>query len=556
MKDIKKSYEGVEITMNEKEKIYNNIMNKRKKPFDFRILFLVGTVCLIVLGVFLFKGPSNILQNNNETNNPIQNKKDRDYKLENNYKKEIITNVESFLEANYIDVSELKDGEELVIESSKIVTDDKYSTCKGKLVIKRYYDSYSYSPEITCDGNDENDKEERKFILYSGTLDNTFEVDDYIVISSKFNVVKKNTQAYDIQKNEYIPSNMIVDNDINITIFDKEGNVVLSKLIESEYKNEDSTMSVKSVNIIDDYYYVNLDVTHNRNFNEFGAGTETIEAYEMIFDKDGKEILYDRIVDANGSRIVIGMGSDSYLGHDGKTIYYTGYHNDDFVIIKITKDKIETISYDTRKENPDGVTSNYRLMSQYKGEYYGYSYIKTTSYSARDLFKLDKDGKLLWNKTIVPEGYNIHKILAYDDKIYILSSYNNIKLLTITDLDGEVIKSISVEDLVDGLDVSGNVSFYAEKDNIVVVISDIHNVKKYFAVLDNDLNKIKTIDINESSSAYEFDYTYLDFSRLNGNKYTNIYSVDSSFLDSKAILMVISNITENDIMNKINEVAE
>ena len=103
--DLKSMYDNIKIDNIEKSKIYNNIMNNRKKRFNFMPIFGVGTLALASIFAFMFLGiPSN---------------NGRNIALENSYKKEIIVNARQYLEANNIDLDSV--GSELVIDSKDIV---------------------------------------------------------------------------------------------------------------------------------------------------------------------------------------------------------------------------------------------------------------------------------------------------------------------------------------------------------------------------------------------------------------------------------------------------
>ena len=95
MKDIKKAYEDVKISEREKNKIFNNIMENRKKRFNWGPIFGVGAVALASFGFFMIanKGGNNTILKPNEAVK-------RNVALENSYRKEIITGTKKYLEIN------------------------------------------------------------------------------------------------------------------------------------------------------------------------------------------------------------------------------------------------------------------------------------------------------------------------------------------------------------------------------------------------------------------------------------------------------------------------
>ena len=283
-RDIKDAYDNVEISQSEKNKIYNNILENRKKRFNWVPIIGFGALAAASFGLFMTFGVNKPNEELNADNNKENDKTivaNRNIKLENSYKKEIIVGAKSYLEANKIDLEKLEDGKEIVIETNKIVNKDDYKVCTGNLVIKRYNDDFSYSTDIKCDGEDKEVEGAKEFIIYSGIIDNVFEVDDYIAISAINNYIEKEVKLDNLTHNE------IVDNDINLTIVDKEGKIVFNKLIESVFENENSKVNVIGVNKINDNYYVTLNMTNELTFYESGSiKSERNHNYILILDKD------------------------------------------------------------------------------------------------------------------------------------------------------------------------------------------------------------------------------------------------------------------------------
>ena len=105
-RDLKKAYEDIKISDREKAKIYNNIMNNRKKSFSWTPIVGVGAIALASFGMFM------LLNKTNDPSNPTNPIVKRNVSLENNYRKEIITGTKKYLQANKINIEKIKEEEE------------------------------------------------------------------------------------------------------------------------------------------------------------------------------------------------------------------------------------------------------------------------------------------------------------------------------------------------------------------------------------------------------------------------------------------------------------
>ena len=537
-KDIKDAYDNVEISKAEKNKIYNNIMGNRKKRFNWVPIVGFGAVALASFGAFMVLGnPFGKSNNGNGSNGePSVNNSvlvTRNVSLENGYRKEIITSAKKYLKANEIDLETLEDGKEIVIETNKMVNSDEYKVCSGKLVIKRYNDDFSYTTDIHCDGDDTDTSGSKEFVVYSGLLDDVFEVDDYLVISSMNNIEKKKGSTIEGDK-----VYDIVDNDINLTVIDKEGNIVFNKLIESVYKDEYSKVKVMGVNKINDNYYVILKINNELTFY---SDTGTIRSerdhfFGLILDKDGKQISLNEIKDDSNNGIMI----ENYIGSDSDVAYYTGYSitNSEFAIVKISKDNVDLTKYEIAIDQPElERQKSYTVTDYYKGNFYGYSYVKSYGnekyYSSRGLFELDKDGNVVWEKEITLENDNILKVMVNNGLIYVVSMDNDDYSLTTYDLKGNKKDTIKLSDIT---------SYYFDSyidDNVVIRLID-DNSDYHYIVLDSSLKKVKEVDIDSTDIDKNFEWNNLVFSRLNGDKVNSIYGVKDSVNKSESILLVFN----------------
>ena len=266
--ELKKAYEDIKISDKEKAKIYKNIMDNRKKSFNWGPVFGFSLVALASFGLFM------VLNKTNDPSNPINPIANRNVSLENNYRREIITGTKKYLEANKIDIEEIKEGEELVIEGDKIVEGEDYKTCKGNLVIKRYNDDFSYSTDVTCEGTDTDLSNAKEYVIYSGTLTDVFELKYGIAVASISNIKK--------------PHFDVLDCTANLIVMDNAGNIKFNKTIESPYTDEDSTVKVINVKKINEKYYLILEIANEIHFTPSGAGSLKRHYYVMkqkIFQK-------------------------------------------------------------------------------------------------------------------------------------------------------------------------------------------------------------------------------------------------------------------------------
>ena len=527
MRDIKKAYEDIKISEKEKNKIFNNIMENRKKGFSWAPIIGFGAVALASLGIFMVVG-----RNTNDPTNTFN----RNISLENNYKKEIITNAKHYLEANNVDLEELEDGEEIKIEGNKIVDKEEYKMCSGNLVIKRYKDDYSYTPDIQCEGTDNSSEGEKQYVIYSGILDHVFEVDDYIAISSLYNYSKKEITVLDVNTNKYEPWQVVKDNDINLTMVDKNGNVLFNTVIESVFKDEDSKIEVKSINKIDNNYYVALEVRNEINIGPHGGGSERLHYYMLILDEEGKQISYEELLDYFGNRIAI----SEYLGGEDGVAYYTGYVNN-HVIVKISKDNVETIEYKVSEEEENGIAKGYRV--EYYADGYFYGTVSEKSYEVGEyfrenkLFKLDMEGNIVWEKTYdLEDEANLFDVTVKNDTIYARALSEKKAYLMTFDLEGEVKNNVCLTDLTD-LTFYGH-EYYVDGKNINVRIEGTEET--HYLLLDENLKLVEEITLDQSEINANFMWSYVAYSRYNGKNVDVIYAVNQSINTSESILLVFN----------------
>jgi len=519
-RDLKKAYEDIKISEKEKAKIYNNIMEKRKKGFSWGPVLGFGFVALASFGVFMVANKTNPVDDN-KTLEPTRVEK-RNITLENNYSKEIIVNAKKYLKANKIDIEEIENGKELVIEGDKIVGKEEYNTCKGNLVITRYNNDFSYSTSVTCDGEDTGNSKKREYVIYDGILDDVYELDDYIAVASTITNKKSGF--------------VTLDSDANFTVLNKDGKVVFNKLIESVYKDEDSTVEIKSVSKLNGNYYLILNMANEMNFKPSGAGSLKENYYLMVLDKDGKEISTELLVSKDGDKMFV----DKFIGGTKDEVYYTGYamnqtnYDTVFGIIKISEDNLEIIPYEITSEYPDSdIATNKVVTNYYDNNFYGYGYDKSfgksSYYSARKIFKLDNKGNVVWEKEIDIEE-NIHKVFV-DKYIYVLASKDSEFTFYKYSLDGERIAKNDLKDY-DWVE-----DFYVDKD---LVIKGTMDEQYFFEVLNDKLEVEKKVNIDNSDLDKKFEWKYMKYYKLNGDSINAAYSVSKNLQESESVLLVFN----------------
>lgn len=527
MKDVKKAYEDIKISEIEKNKIFNNIMEKRKKGFGWGPILGFGAVALASLGLFILFNKTNTPNIPNIPNNPntpggsILAK--RNVGLENNYRKEIIVKTKKYLEANNIDIEDIKEGEELLVEADKIVDNEEYKGCKGNLVIKRYNDDFSYTTDVICNGEDTDLSDSKEYIIYSGTLTDVFELKYGIAVASISNVKK--------------PYLDVLDCNANLIVMDNNGNIKFNKTIESPYEDEDSTVKVINVKMLNNKYYLILEIANEIHFEATGAGSLRNHYYIMTLDENGKELSFQEMLDRDNSIFV-----DSFVGGDAYKIYATGSLYDkvnnktDNVIIEIADDHIETIPYQVLENGERKGVARHSVIEGYEIDaFFGYKYDKSYDeskyYAANILFKMNMESKIVWEANL--EDYNIIKIKVAVNKVYVLANNGSVYKLFIYGVDGQKQKEKTLEDIYHVTD------FYIEGTHTIIKGED-KSRNQFFEILDKDLNKEEKINIDNSDIEEEFEYSFMQYAKLEDKKVIAGYTVNKNFVENDEVLLVFN----------------
>ena len=516
-RDLKKAYEDIKISDKEKAKIFNNIMENRKKSFNWGPVFGFGLVALASFGLFM------VLNKTNDPSNPISPiVANRNVSLENNYRREIITGTKKYLEANKIDIEEIKEGEELVIEGNKIVEGEDYKACKGNLVIKRYNDDFSYSTDVTCKGDDTDLSNSKEYVIYSGTLTDVFELKYGIAVASISNIKK--------------PHFDVLDCTANLIVMDNDGNIKFNKTIESPYTDEDSTVEVINVKKFNDKYYLVLEIANEINFTPSGAGSLKRHYYVMTLDENGKELSFQEMLE-NGNSISV----DSFVGGDANRMFATGSVYDKEandtknVIIVVGNDFIDTIPYKvTEDTNKKGVVRNV-VVSGYGNEaFFGYKYDKSfdggSYYSAKTLFKMNMDGEVKWETKIDDD---VIKADVFNEKFYVLAHTGSMFRIYVFRLDGQQEKILDLKDFYHVSD------FYVEGTTLIVKGSDKKD-NQFFETFNKDLDLEEKIEIDNTDIKENFEYSFMQYAKLENKKVIAGYTVNKNFVENDEVLLVFN----------------
>ena len=515
-RDLKKAYEDIKISDREKAKIYNNIMNNRKKSFSWTPIVGFGAIALASFGMFM------LLNKTNDPSNPTNPIVKRNVSLENNYRKEIITGTKKYLQANKIDIEEIKEGEELVIKGEDIVDNEEYNVCKGNLVIKRYNDDFSYSTDVTCEGTDTDLSNKKEYVIYSGTLTDVFELKYGIAVASISNVKKPNLDVYDC--------------DANLIVMSNDGTIKFNKKIESPYTDEDSTVTVVNVKQMNDKYYLVLEISNEIHFTPTGSGSLKRHYYSMILDENGKELSFQEMIDNSNELFV-----DRTIGGDAYSVYYTGMsfnkeaNDSSNVIIKVTEEGIETIPYTAVEDSTRKGVSTHIVLNGYEDNgFYGYKYDKSyddgSYYSAKTLFRMNTKAEIVWETKL---DADILKVDVYMNRVYALVSNGSIYKIYKFGDDGQQQGSVDLEDF----DYAGD--FVLEGSRIIVKGTNKKD-NDFFEIFDEKLEKIERVDIDNTDIKENFEYSFMQYAKLEDKKVIAGYTVNKTLSQCDEVLLVFN----------------
>lgn len=516
-RDVKKAYEDIKISDKEKAKIFNSIMENRKKSFSWAPIVGFGAIALASFGLFMILN-NTTTEPSKPGSNPVIN---RNVSLENSYRKEIITGTKKYLEANKIDLGKIEEGEELVIKGEDIVDSNQYDVCKGNLVIKRYNDDFSYSTDVTCEGSDTDLSDKKEYVIYSGTLTDVFEIKYGIAVASISNVKKPNLD--------------VLDCDANLIVMNNDGKIRFNKTIKSKYTDEDSTVKVLNVNQLNGKYYLLLELANEIHFEPSGAGSLRKHYYQMVLDEDGNELSYEELL-VDGNKLSV----DDFIGGDANTVYYTGYvldntYNSTNVIIKITEDGIDTIPYIATEETEKVNVARHTVITAYEDNgFYGYRYEKsygnTSYYSGKKLFRMNNKGEIVWEASL---DSNINKVDVYTNRVYALGHTGSVaRLYKYTD-NGEEEGSVDLKDFY-------NIDSFVLEGSRVIVRGTDKKDNYFFEVFDENLEMIERIDIDNTDIKDNFEYSFMQYAKYEDNKVIAGYTVNKSLDLSDEVLLVFN----------------
>lgn len=545
--ELKKSYNEIKISPAEKAKIYNNIMErKNKKKNVWMPLVGFGAVALASFGAFMFINNGGL-----NGNKSLEDNKDKivekqniallgDLSLESKYRKEIMVNSRSYLTANKIDISELKDGETKEFDANEIVDNDDYNSCKGKLTISRYNGDYTYATNVTCSANTEG--KDVEFKIYDGFLSDVYEVNEGII-----------TVSFSNMKHQY---ENLVSNDVVLTLFNDNGEMVWN----TEFKNSDTTYfnneniikRVYSIHNFGENYLVQFEYILDGQFTESGSGIGTAGCDLVLFDKNGKILKQYSLEYEEPGKMLEVYSLGEFIGEDnGKAYYEVDVRNpedDNLGYIMEVSDSIRLIRYDEvlDADDDEGV-QNTRVINTVKNGYF-YGYVKRKSFDENMeleqnvVFKMDMNGDIFFEKELkgLSEDSLILETFVDDsENIYFTISSENIDgsdLVVKYDKNLNYITTYDVKNYIetDETILLNDVSLVDDK-----LLLDIRNIDwsmQYVITLDEDGNVIKEYSVDTKDVNSNFEYSYLYKNLIVKDKLTQVYSVSDSLTNS--ILLV------------------
>lgn len=515
--EFKKEFDNIEISEMEKLKIYNNIMNNRKKKKSWILpMISVGIVATASLVAFMIMKPAG----DASPKGPIGT-----MALENEYKKEVIVNVKNYLNAKEINVEELEDGEEKKIDSKEIISNEKYKACKGNVIIKKYNGDLTYSTDITCGDYDRTDAME--FRIFDGLVRNVFEIGEELAIASRINVSEDGDNA-----------------DANIMLFDESSDIKWTYTIES-MEDVTSKIDVVGINKIGNKYYVLYKEVEYLGKTETGSYAYDESSKLIILDESGKLV---EQYDFEKYKI------DEFIGSTNDTAYYTASSYDrniddyTYVILKITEDNYDLINYEAGYDELPGISTTLDIQAFSNGYFYGFNrekgYEDDTDeyYRAKTVFKMNEKGETVWKKDVnlnIPneDDYDIIKMIINNGQIYISYKSETDERLIAYDLDFNFINSKMLSDIKPESSYFTNLRF--EDNNIVFEFQKYDTTTTYsFITTDKDLKVIDNKEVTEENIDANFAWSSLIYKRLKNNKINMVYAVDKDLNKENSILMV------------------
>lgn len=489
--DLKKAYDDITISDAQKERIYQTIMKNTKKKHSFIPWISIGGLALAGCFAFMF-----FTSNHPSTNIP-GTKVGGSVALANNYKKDVIVNATTYLNASNIDVTTLKDNEELVIDSNKIITDEKYQGCSGRLIIKRHKDGYTYTPETTC--GEEDSEKVISYHIYDGEIHNMINVGEYTFIESHVNKSKS------LEDDTYQTQDLY---DANVLLFDAEGNLVWEHLLKR--KKTDGAVRVKGIEQIDDMYLFVV---------EYEDDIYTEKNPDGSFSSDSAKMVDLVLLDKNGENAVL----KAFTTLKKELASYTSYDlintNDDSIIFRVYDYKenknhfIEVNKSDLSIANVhENVTwpDNGSLNGIYGNK------IIFDVYIEKAIYVYDANTRELVSKIVYPKNYDFDAVTHKNEKYYFLftedAKEDNLELysnLWVYDNDFQKLHEEKLE-----LNDWASKSFHFFQDNIHLNTNNSDQNKNYIYSFDANGKKIGKEEVREldhevkAKWANLFDYSY------------------------------------------------
>lgn len=526
--NLKKDIDNIEISEMQKLKIYNSIMNNRKKKKNWIPLVSFGVLAAASLTIFFVTNnvnpPVGAIPNepsNGNVNETINKPSNGTMALEQEFTKEVIVNVKGYLNSKDIDLNSLKDGEEKVIDSKEIISDDKYEACEGSVIIKRYSDDFSYSTSITCGDYDRNGAS--VFKIYDGNLRDVFEIENDVAVVSQVNYDLNNIYHYSC--------------DANVTLFDEKGELVWNHLIKRlEGTEGHSIISVIGINKIGNNYYI-LYEDEYMTYYEGGNGAGYGELYYnvLILNEKGEVVNIIGLPD---------MSVNQFIGSVNNVAYYTASFDRQYFILKVNKNGFETIEYEVYGEDEETQKYTNNKVELYEDGYF-YGAIITKSYiedyySRKTVFKMNEKGEFILKKDVDvsilgSKDYDVVSMYVNDNYIYLVTDEQKI---LVYDLDFNYIKQIKVSSLDNENCFLSKIRF--DDNKIIFELQEYKNSTTNYklVITDKDFNKLNVVDIRKENVDENFEWSELTYKKLVNNKVNTIYAVKNGLDSYRSILLM------------------
>ena len=539
---IKEEFSKIQISEQEKNKIFNNIINHKNKKFNWLAFFgytFVTAAAFSIVSFIYFKNNNEELQNKNTTKteerqkdnskktdreNKQNDKEDETITITNpyatllsNYRRNVIVNAPTYLSSNKVDLEQMKQNEEIKIDTKKIVLEEEYNACEGALIIKKESDGYIYSTDAKCHNYGETTVD---YKIYDGIANQVMEVDDNIAIIT-----------YDLKvmtEKQNLKSSAAA-----ITIFDNNGNIVWRNLITPEmFPYEDSTQEIKSI-VKQNGNYIIMD-SNKHDFIEYSDGSSSVKVSTYLFSFSAKNPDIQNYI-INISERFPSLSIDKYIGQDDGIIYYRGFYHtgniDGECVVKIQDKKVLFIK---TPNTSDGRKIEIQKYSD--GYIYAIGATKKDDYKADYFYKIDLEGNIVLKKDLSMYDTNNYTISGFDvsnGNVYFrYYSKKDVRIFAF-DKDFNYIKDIFIKDLKPN---SYLIKLSAYDKRVLVELES--NGEYYYYIFDSKLNIVREIK-NDLTDIVSFDRERIFYRNLKNDQITIVYNLYGNIGSNDKMLFIL-----------------